>query len=261
MGEKGLQVFPKASGSEELNISVGSNKLFLNCSIEFCLKISAKSENPLNRNSHQNKRRVLRMQKTSEMSIFDRSFAIQVIGANGKPVGKVMDNPFTDNKVASRLIVVDEEGKVQTISLSDTEAALSISRFYRYYSNCRNYSNGQVLLCEVDGEVVGFVKLVEFRVGANKFGFVIGIYVHKRFRRRGFASTLLKLGTGKLKCDNALAVFATVNWGNTPSLGVFDNEGYRKTGFVGLRRRFGWHVFKFYQEIWCGLGDIVLVHD
>ena len=112
---------------------------------------------------------------------------------------------------------------------------------------------------ESEGAVVGFAKLITFHVGNNKYGCVLWLATHPDFRRKGFAAALVKAGTEYLKGDGAEAVFASVNRRNKSSLAVFAKTGFRRMGFLGLWRLFGWRIFEFYSDIWFAPSEVVLI--
>jgi ribosomal protein S18 acetylase RimI-like enzyme len=139
---------------------------------------------------------------------------------------------------------------------------LSFQRFFRFFANhSLNSEEGKTLVSEKQGTAVGFAKLIEFNVGNCKYGCILWLAVHPNHRRKGVAATLVKAGTENLKLDGAGAVFASVQRRNKASLATFRKEGFRKEGFWGLRRLFGWRVFDFYREIWYAPGEIVLTHN
>ncbi len=138
---------------------------------------------------------------------------------------------------------------------------LSFPRFFRFFATHSLNEEGEVLVSETQGTAVGFAKLVEFQVDGGKFGCILWLAVHPQFRRKSIASTLVKAGTERLKHDGARAVFASVQRRNVASLAVFSMQGFRKMGFLGLWRLFGWRVFEFYRDIWFAPGETVLMHD
>jgi len=138
---------------------------------------------------------------------------------------------------------------------------LSFPRFFRFFATHSLNEEGEVLVSETRGTVVGFAKLVKFQVGGGKFGCILWLAVHPQFRRKSIASTLVNAGTELLKHDGARAVFASVQRRNIASLTVFSKEGFGKMGFLGLWRLFGWRVFKIYEDIWYAPGEIVLIHS
>jgi ribosomal protein S18 acetylase RimI-like enzyme len=138
---------------------------------------------------------------------------------------------------------------------------LSFSKFLGFFAFRSLFSEGQVLVSETQETVVGFAKLIEFQVDHGKFGCILWVAVHPQFRRKGIATALLTAGNGRLKADGAKAIFASVQRRNIASLSVFNRQGFRKIGFVELRRLFSWRVFEFYGDIWHAPGEIVLMHD
>jgi len=141
-------------------------------------------------------------------------------------------------------------------------AALSFSRFMGFFAVHSLFSDeGQVLVSEEQGTAVGFAKLIKLQVGSSKFGCILWIAVHPKFRRKGIASTLIDEGIQCLKKEGAKAVFASTQRRNSSALRVLSKNGFRRVGFAQLWRLFGWRVFKFYSDIWLAPGEIVLMHD
>ncbi len=139
---------------------------------------------------------------------------------------------------------------------------LSFPRFFRFFADHSLMSEeGKVLVCESQGVVLGFAKLIEFCVNGCKYRCILWLAVHPEHRRKGVASDLIKAGTDNLKHDGAMAVFVSVQRRNKASLAVFALNGFRKMGFLGLCRLFGLGVFGFYRDIWFAPGEIVLMHD
>ncbi len=137
---------------------------------------------------------------------------------------------------------------------------VSFPRFFRYFATHSLTSEGKVLVYEADGNVAGFAKLIEFQIGERKYGCILWLAVHPSHRRRGVAAELVKAGTAKLKSIGAEAVYASVDWRNKASLATFDGAGFRRVGFLGLWRLFGWRVFSLYLGIWYVPGEIALMH-
>ena len=139
---------------------------------------------------------------------------------------------------------------------------LSFPRFFRFFaSHSVDSEDGKVLVSEDQGTAVGFAKLIEFHIGGGKYGCILWLGVHPEHRRKGIASALVKAGTENLKQDGAKAVFASVQRRNKASLATFSREGFRRMGFLGLWRFFGFRVFSFYRKIWYAPGEIVLMQD
>lgn len=160
-----------------------------------------------------------------------------------------------NTEFAIRQMAPDDMDKLKQII--DT----SFSRFFRFFATHSLNEEGEVLVSETQGTVVGFAKLVEFHVGGGEFGCILWLAVHPQFRRKGVASTLVNAGTELLKHDGARAVFASAQRRNIASLAFFSMQGFRKVGFLGLWRLFGWRIFEFYRDIWFAPGEIVLMHN
>jgi len=138
---------------------------------------------------------------------------------------------------------------------------LSFSRFMGFFAYHSVQEEGQVLVCEVQEAVAGFAKLTEFQISGGKYGCILWIAVHPDFRRKGVASVLSLVGINRLKLNGAKAVFASTQRRNASALAVLGRNGFRRIGFLELRRLFGWRVFQFYRDIWLAPGEIVLMHD
>lgn len=131
---------------------------------------------------------------------------------------------------------------------------------YRFFATHSLQDEGQVIVGEIAGRVVGFAKLIDFDVGGKKFGCILWIAVHPSFRRKGIAASITKGGIQRLMKDGSNAVFASTQRRNVAALSVLSIQGFRRMGFLALWRLFGWRVFKFYNEIWLAPGEIVLMH-
>jgi ribosomal protein S18 acetylase RimI-like enzyme len=118
-----------------------------------------------------------------------------------------------------------------------------------------------VLISEAQGRAVGFVKLTDVHVGSSKFGRILWVAVHPQFRRKGIATALVKAGCESMTHRGATAVFVTVRRRNAASLTVFNNQDFRKIGFLELWRLFGLRIFEFYGEIWLAPWILVLMRD
>jgi ribosomal protein S18 acetylase RimI-like enzyme len=136
---------------------------------------------------------------------------------------------------------------------------LSFPRFYRFFGSLSLSDEGQVLIGEMQGAVAGFAKLIWFQVGEGKYGCILWVAVHPSFRKKGIARALVNAGGENLRQGDAQAVFASVSRRNAASLAVFDREGFRRMGFLGLWWLFGWHIFEFYRSIWFAPYEIVFM--
>jgi ribosomal protein S18 acetylase RimI-like enzyme len=139
---------------------------------------------------------------------------------------------------------------------------LSFPRFFRFFtSHSLASEEGKVLVCEIQGAVVGFVKLIEFDIGSSKYGCILWLAVHPGYRRKGIASDLVKVGTENLKQEGAKAVFASVQRRNKASVATFGKNDFKRMRFLGLWRLFGLRVFSFYRNTWFAPGEIALMHN
>lgn len=137
---------------------------------------------------------------------------------------------------------------------------LSFERFYRYFaSRSIDSKEGKLLVAEHDGVVVGFARLVEFRVSNAKYGCILWLAVHPSWRRKGIATGLVDAGFGDLKRKASEAVFASVRRTNKASLATFRKEGFEQMGFVALWRLFSWRILQFYSDIWSVPTEIVFM--
>ncbi len=116
-----------------------------------------------------------------------------------------------------------------------------------------------MLIAEVEGKVAGFTKLIEFKIGAAKYGCILWIAVDPAYRRRGVALSLTEASVDCLRGRGSAAVFASTQRRNRGALATLGKVGFRRIGFVGLWHLFGWGVFGFYGDIWFAPGEVVLV--
>lgn len=142
-------------------------------------------------------------------------------------------------------------------------SGLSFSRFMGFFAflSVRDEEEGQTIVAEVEGSVVGFAKLTDFEIAHEKYGCILWIAVHPEFRRRGVANALTAEGISRLKQGGAKAIFASAQMRKTGALTVLAKNGFRRVGFVDLWRIFKGHVFEFYGDIWLAPGEVVLMHD
>ncbi len=130
--------------------------------------------------------------------------------------------------------------------------------FFRFFAlHSAKDPEGEMLVSEADGKVVGFAKLIEFRVADAKYGCIVWIAVHPAYRRLGNALGLTNAGVDVLKSHGAKAVFASTQRRNKAAQATLRKAGFQRVGFLGLRRLFGWRVLSFYTAIWYAPGEIV----
>ena len=123
------------------------------------------------------------------------------------------------------------------------------------------HQEGQTLVAEVKGTVVGFTKLTYFTIANVKYGCVLWIAVHPNFRRNGFASALTAEGLSRLRQEGCKAAFASVQRRKTGAQIVLMRVGFHRASFLELWRIFNLRVLEFYQSIWLAPGEVVLIHN
>jgi ribosomal protein S18 acetylase RimI-like enzyme len=138
---------------------------------------------------------------------------------------------------------------------------MSFPRFYRYFSFHSIQEEGQVLVAELEGTIVGFAKIIDFKIGIKKYGCILWIAVHPSFRQKRIGAKLTNIATQYLKQEGSKAVFASTQRRNIGALSLLRLEGFRRMGFVGLWRLFGWRVSQLYSAIWFAPYEVVLMHD
>ncbi|MCW4024120.1 MAG: GNAT family N-acetyltransferase [Candidatus Bathyarchaeota archaeon] len=152
------------------------------------------------------------------------------------------------------------QAQPQDDSALKTIVDASFPRFFRFFAlHSLQSKDGNTLLGEAKGSTVGFAKLIWFTIKDEQYGCILWLAVHPTQHRKGYATTLVNAGTKYLQAHGSKAVFASATRGNTASLATFSKEGYSKIGFLGLWRRVGFRVFKFYRAIWFAPSEIVLV--
>jgi len=114
---------------------------------------------------------------------------------------------------------------------------LSFPMFFRYFAiRSVTSEDGKVLVSETQGDVSGFVKLIEFKSGSRKYGCILWIAVHPSYRRRGIALRLTNAGIDYLKNDGSQAVFASTQTRNKAAQATLGKAGFRLVGFLSLWR-------------------------
>jgi ribosomal protein S18 acetylase RimI-like enzyme len=138
---------------------------------------------------------------------------------------------------------------------------LSFPRFFRFFaSHSIDSEDGELLVSECNGEVVGFAKLRKFHLADEKYGCIFWLAVHPNHRRKGVASALVNFATEELEREGQRGVFASVKRTNKASLATFRKEGFEQAGLVELWRLFSWRIFQLYRDIWSAPTEIVLIH-
>jgi len=138
---------------------------------------------------------------------------------------------------------------------------LSFPWFFRIFaSQSVNSKEGKVIVATVNGEVEGFAKLIDFKVVDAKYGCILWIAVHPKFRRKGIALGLTREGSDYLKKQGSQLIFASTQSRNRAAKATLSKASFEQIGFLGLWRLFGLRVIRFYSSIWYAPSEIVYVH-
>ncbi len=139
---------------------------------------------------------------------------------------------------------------------------LSFPRFFRYFaSHSVSDLEEPLLVAEAEEGVVGFAKLIEFRVDKTRCGCVLWIAVHPKHRRKGMAYEMTNAGVELLRSRGASFVFASTQRWNKAAQATLRKAGFETIGFLGLALMFGLKVFSFYSSIWYAPGELVYMRD
>jgi diamine N-acetyltransferase len=111
------------------------------------------------------------------------------------------------------------------------------------------YTNKQLRLMVNDvnsGSTIGCIDIFEFDPQHARAG--VGIYIHKDFREKGFASECLKLVTDyAFKTLHLKQIYSLVNATNTASLNLFTKSGFEKTALKKSWHKTSLHLF---EDVW-----------
>ncbi len=139
---------------------------------------------------------------------------------------------------------------------------VSFPRFFRYFAwHSVSDLEEPTIVLEYESVIAGFAKLIEFKISGEMFGCILWIAVKPEYRRKGVAFSLTNSGVEQLNAKGAKAVFASTQRHNKAALGALGKSGFERIGFLGLRRMFGWSIFRFYGDIWYAPGEVVLIHQ
>jgi ribosomal protein S18 acetylase RimI-like enzyme len=108
----------------------------------------------------------------------------------------------------------------------------------------------------LSGKPVGLAMLKILQEGT---GYVFYIAVAKAFRKRGIAKKLLDDALAIFKGARVKEVFASVEEENVPSEALFASEGFSKTSFGAVSKKYGHiHTLNMYREMVVVPGEILL---
>jgi ribosomal protein S18 acetylase RimI-like enzyme len=106
------------------------------------------------------------------------------------------------------------------------------------------------------GKSVGLVMLKRLGEGA---GYVYYIAVAKANRKRGIGKLLLEDALRHFKDSKVAEVFASVEEDNQPSEALFGSEGFTRTSFGEVSKKYGsLHTVNMYREMLVVPGEVLL---
>ncbi len=137
---------------------------------------------------------------------------------------------------------------------------LSFGPVYRHFAIQSLSSKGAVLVCEADGLVVGFAKLVQSQMGSLCIGNILWLAVRPEFRRKNAGSALIAASLSHFHDQGIGRVCASIEYNNKPAIALFQKNGFRRIRFRNLMTIFGRHILKFYSEFWVAPIEVVMMH-
>ncbi len=97
-----------------------------------------------------------------------------------------------------------------------------------------NDDNGEMLVAECDGEIVGFLHQVFFvdplHAGVNSD--ITSLFVKEGYRRRGIASQLLQKAIQNAKKRKVREIHVTTREDNNTAIRFYEKLGFKKEGIL-----------------------------
>ena len=113
-----------------------------------------------------------------------------------------------------------------------------------------------VRAASASGQRVGLVMLKNLE---ETVGYVYYVAVAKAHRRKGVATLLLEDSLSHYRAAGVKEVFAGVETDNLPSEKLFESEGFTRTGFVEVSRKYGTlHAMDMYRKMLLVPGEVLL---
>jgi ribosomal protein S18 acetylase RimI-like enzyme len=135
---------------------------------------------------------------------------------------------------------------------------LSFGPIYRHFAVQSLNSEGPIFVGVVNGVVIGFVKLVQSRIGDNNVGDILWMAVRPSSRRRNVGSALIVESISYFESHGVRRVYASVERRNRPAMALFQKNGFHKISFHDLMKICGRHILRFYSEFWVAPTEVVL---
>jgi ribosomal protein S18 acetylase RimI-like enzyme len=94
--------------------------------------------------------------------------------------------------------------------------------------------DGELLVAEVDGQVVGFLGQFFFEdpLHAGLISFITDLFVEKRQRKKGIGSELVKKALSSAKTRNVREVHITTGEKNLEATRLYQKHGFNRAGIV-----------------------------
>lgn len=106
------------------------------------------------------------------------------------------------------------------------------------------------------GVPIGLIMLKSIEAGV---GYVYYVAVAKARRRAGVAGFLLKDALARFKAAGAAEIFASVEEDNLPSKKLFEAEGFDRTSFAEVSKRYGpLRALNMYRMMVVVPGEVLL---
>ena len=137
---------------------------------------------------------------------------------------------------------------------------LSFGPIYEHYAVQSLKSEGPTFVSEAGGVVIGFVKLVQSRIGNNDVGDILWLAVRPSFRRRNVGSALITDSVSYFEGNGVRRIHASVERRNKSAMALFQRSGFHKLSFRDLLKIYGRHILRFYSEFWVPPTEVVLMY-
>ncbi len=113
------------------------------------------------------------------------------------------------------------------------------------------------LVCETDGEVLGYVYASQHRTrAAYQWSVDVTVYVHPAHRRKGLGRALYTSLLGVLPLQGYTNAYAGITLPNPGSVGLHEAMGFEP---VGIYRQVGYKLGRWHDVGWWGLA--LRAHD
>jgi ribosomal protein S18 acetylase RimI-like enzyme len=133
----------------------------------------------------------------------------------------------------------------------------SFEGWYLMYSKRTLRDIELVRAAMLSGKPIGLVMLKTLEKGT--VGYVYYIAVAKANRKKGIGKMLLENALQHFKASGASEVFASVEEDNEPSEALFASEGFIRTSFSEVSKKYGnLRTLNMYREMLVVPGEVVL---